>query len=196
MHCSPTNFSAVIGSSRTRLPVAWNTALATAAAAPVAPRPPVVVADAARAEGARVGIELVDEVDRDVGGDVGVDGEGHAGEVLREPAAERGLVPARLHRRHAPAPDDAADHLRARGLGIDDAPGAVGACRAAQAQEPERGIDAPRGGETLWEIKPRVDFRCGGLDAFFLKACPEDQHRDRKKSRAQRGLNAALTGPS
>jgi hypothetical protein len=39
------SFSIVIGRSRTRLPVAWNTALAMAAAAPTTPISPTVSVD-------------------------------------------------------------------------------------------------------------------------------------------------------
>src|SRR5947209_18460921 len=50
-------------------------------------------------------------------------------------------MPALLHRCHAPAPDDAAHHLRLGGARIDDTSGTVAADHPAEPQEPELGID-------------------------------------------------------
>src|SRR5438067_10205938 len=49
---------------------------------------------------------------------------------------------ALLHCRHAPAPDDAAHHLRLGCARIDDAAGAVAADRAAKSQQAQFGVDA------------------------------------------------------
>src|SRR6266536_4491754 len=120
-----------------RLPVAWNTALATAAATPVAPSSPIPLAPSGLASMSTSSTKWI----RMSGMSAFTDGD--ARQVLRQPAAEIRLMLARFHRGHAPAPDDPAGHLAASGPRVDDAAGAVAADHPPQPQpqEPELGID-------------------------------------------------------
>src|ERR1700733_10358130 len=99
------------------------------------------LADALAADRAGVLVYFVDERDVDVGGDVGVDGQRDPCQVLGQPAAVALVLAAGLHRRLAPAPDDAAEHLRARGARIDDPTDAVAADGTAQADDPKLGVE-------------------------------------------------------
>jgi fatty-acyl-CoA synthase len=103
------------------------------------------LADAPRPDQACRLVVLVGERDVDVGRDVGVDRYRHVGQVLGQPPPVHRLLVALLHGGLAPAPDDAAGHLRAGGDRVDDPAGRVDADRAAQPQQPEVGVDADLG---------------------------------------------------
>src|SRR5437016_5909621 len=99
------------------------------------------LADPARAERARVRVDLVDEVDVDRG-HVRADRDEVAGQVLRQEPPEAVVDLRRLQQRLADAPGDAADHLAAGRLRIDDPTGAVDGDGAANARDAERLVDA------------------------------------------------------
>ena len=131
------SLSGVIGSSRIRRPVAWNTASATAASTPVAPSSPMPLPPIGLACSSTSSMNA----DVDVGGDVGVDRQRDAGQVLRQPAAQPAVLVAGLHRRLAPAPDDPADHLRASRARIDDPTDAVAARRRGAGGRSQLGVE-------------------------------------------------------
>src|SRR5205814_724378 len=79
------------------------------------------------------------------GRDVGVDRYRHVGQVLGQPPPAGRLLVALLHGGLAPAPDDAAGHLRAGGHRVDDPAGRVDADRAPQPEQAEVGVDADLG---------------------------------------------------
>ena len=89
----------MIGKSRTRLPVAWKTALAIAAATPTMPISPRPLTPS----GLTIVVVLVDEDHLDVV-DVGVDRHVVLGEVVVHEAAEAVVDHALLVQRHADAP--------------------------------------------------------------------------------------------
>src|SRR6185369_1817488 len=103
------------------------------------------LADPPRPDQARRLVVLVGERDVDVGRDIGVDRYRHVGQVLGQPPSVHRLLIALLHGGLAPAPDDAAGHLRAGGDRVDDPASRIDADRAAQPQQPEVGVDANLG---------------------------------------------------
>jgi hypothetical protein len=72
------------------------------------------LADTLAADRAGVLVDLDDEGAVDVGEDVGVDAQRDPRQVLGQPAPQALVLAAGLHRRLAPAADDAAEHLRPR----------------------------------------------------------------------------------
>ena len=106
------------GRSRTRTPVAWCTALATAAAVPTMPISPIPLLPI----GVDVRVVLVEPVRVDVG-DVGAGGDVVLGEVVVDHVAEARVEHALLVQCHGQAHGHAADELRPGGARVDDPAG-------------------------------------------------------------------------
>ena len=173
-------FSIVIGKSRTRTPVALNTAFATAAFAPQFPSSP----DPLGAEHVGLVVEAVEQHGVDLG-NVGV----HRHQVPREIVVDEGAG-ARCRPRPPPcsaeadAEGHAADQLRARRLGVEDPP------RREHAQHPPE--------PDLGGIRVHADLdevRAVGVDRVVLvvRVVPHRRRSRPPPPRPRRGCLPALS---
>ena len=168
------NASAVMGSSRTRRPVALKTALAMAGATPTMDD----LAEALDAE--RVGfVVLAVEVDRLEVGDVGVDGDEVVGEVGVDDPAVAVVGDRVLQQGRADAADHAADGLAVGELGADDA------ARVVHAEHPPH----PHQAEAARRRRPRRRSRRRRRRS--TARAPAARRRSRRASRWVRLLRAS-----
>ena len=155
--------SGAIGSSRTRRPVAWNTALAMAAAAPTWPISPTPLAPS----GPTTSSLDLDELDGDVRR-VGVDGHEVLGRgCSRAQRPWRGIHAVALQQRLAQAPEHPAHQLAAGEPRVEHPPGREHADHPPDADQSELRVDGDLG-----ELRAEGQQPVRGVERRRAPACP------------------------